>query len=748
MNPIIEIHSCVSKGEIDPLLLQRLSSNPNSIQECESLDFKRQLPLDDSEYAKTIRDLIALHNSYGGFIVFGIEEAVKDRRFEIVGIDGQSLQPAKLRDFLFNYTGKDIRFKISSINLDGVSLEIIWVAKRAKGETPVKLTKNGPDTKPRTPLFKKGQVVFRRIDNNSIAESADDYDFLYSARNPPSLDLDIETISVDDPLENNLPDRALICSHFVGRDNALGELWAWLADDFSRVKLIAGEGGLGKTSIAYRFAEEITTRVVKPFMKTLWLTAKKRQFIPAKNAYRDASHIDFYDAESLYKAVAAGLGCVKSDFEGLDARELCQLAIETCSQIPSFIVIDDVDSLSPEDQQRVLEFGMRMPFGPKLLITTRVNFSFSPDNVIHLNGFSARDFKDYIVVLRERYKLSKLKDGKIESLHNVTGGSPLFSDSLMRLECRGVPLDQAISQWKGEQGMEVRKAALQREIQQLGKPAKRVLYVISIMKNCSYAELSQVIDYSEQTLGDSISELRGLFLINAPSIAKETRFTIDVNTARLVQETVGSLAIDHAALHTAVTKPKKDAIGLGLAKRSSLIGLAINQANALLNSEGSKAALDTIVAAQKKSRNPHPDLMLASGRFKLKLSPPAFDDASKDLGAAYALGSRKPLLYELWFEAEYGSGSLEAAKDVVDCALADEIPTPNKWYERRAQVQVALANRARQTLYPSTAISHLDAAAKDLNAAQKLTSASLQTERLKNILSQVESFKSAILKNN
>src|SRR5690606_35066615 len=165
-------HSCVSKGEIDPLLLQRLSSNPNSIQECESLDFKRQLPLDDSEYAKTVRDLVALHNSYGGFIVFGIEETVKDRQFDIVGVNGQSLQSAKIRDFLFNYTGKDLRFKVSSVNLDGFSLEVIWIAKRAKGETPVKLTKNGPDIKPRTPLFKRGQVVFRRIDNNSIAESA------------------------------------------------------------------------------------------------------------------------------------------------------------------------------------------------------------------------------------------------------------------------------------------------------------------------------------------------------------------------------------------------------------------------------------------------------------------------------------------------------------------------------------------------------------------------------------------------
>lgn len=744
MNSLIEIHSCVAQGELAPSIFANLRTNPSYIQECEVLDFKRQLPEDNLEYLKVVRDLIALHNSYGGFIVFGVEETVKDRSFEIIGVKAEELQLSKIRDNIYNYTGQDVRFKLLSIPIENLHLEVIWVAKRTKGETPVKFSKNGPEIKSKSLLFKKDQVVFRRIDNNAIAETADDYDFLYSPRIPPSLELDQETASTEEPLENNLPDRALICSTFVGRNADLKELWAWLADDFSRVKLIAGEGGLGKTSIAYRFAEEIATRLIKPFMKTLWLTAKKRQFIPSKNTYREASHVDFHDASSLYRAVATGLGCFESDFQGLDDREVMKLALETCTQIPSFIVIDDVDSLTPDDQQRVLEFGMRMPPGPKLLITTRVNFSFSPDNVIHLNGFSIKDFKDYINVLRDRYQLTKLKDGKIEALHNVTGGSPLFADSLSRLECRGIQLDQAIKQWKGEHGMEVRKAALQREVQQLSKQAKRVLYVISVLKNCSYIELRQVIDYSDQTLGDALIELRGLFLINAPAIAKETRFTIDANTARLVQEIATSMAIDHAALLTAATKPRTDAIGIGLQKRSSIVGLAISQANALLRSEGSKAALATILAAQKKSKAPHPDLLLASGRFKLKLSPPAFDEASKDLDQAYNLGNRKPLIYDLWFEAEYGKGALEGAFDVASHAISDNISPLSKWYERRAQVHVALAHRAESTLSNSTALRELELAIKDLNKARKHSAGELQTSRIDNILEQAKSFKETI----
>ena len=52
-----------------------------------------------------------------------------------------------------------------------------------------------------------------------------------------------------------------------------------------------------------------------------------------------------------------------------------QTALESCDLISGFIVIDDIDSLSKDDQLRALEFGMRAPSGTKLLLTTRVNFS-------------------------------------------------------------------------------------------------------------------------------------------------------------------------------------------------------------------------------------------------------------------------------------------------------------------------------------------------------------------------------------
>ena len=215
-----------------------------------------------------------------------------------------------------------------------------------------------------------------------------------------------------------------------------------------------------------------------------------------------------------------------------------------------------------------------------------------------LDGLQKSEFKDYVVVLRDRYKLQPITDSKIEHLRDVTGGSPLYTDSLIRLERRGIALDKAMVQWKGERGLEVRKAALSREIQQLSKEAKRVLFVISTLKNCSYTELSQIVDYTDQTLGDSLQELSGLFLISAPSIAKEARYTVEPNTGLLVIELSGTLGIDHAALVAATRRSRSDAIGLGLQKRSGIVGLAISEAIAKLKAGDSKEAVSRELASR------------------------------------------------------------------------------------------------------------------------------------------------------
>jgi hypothetical protein len=737
------LHKSTSDGKITSEVASALIDLHSSLAECEVLDLKRQLPESDFEYSKIARDLIAMHNSYGGFLVFGIEETLKDREFRIVGVKENHLQPNKLRDILLAITGVAIRIGFDKLKSGDLVLEVVWIAKRDIGDSPVRCLKNGPEEKPGKPVFKKGDVVFRKIDTNGVASGADDYDFLYSDRRPPNITDLIDFPFKLEPLEHNLPDRSIICSNFVGRGEDVADLWTWLADDFSRVKLVAGEGGLGKTSLAYRFAELVATRRVKPFNRVIWLTAKQKQFIASRDEYRDATVVDFSDANSLFSAIASSIGCIAADFDGLDTRGLMQLALETCSADPSFIIVDDVDSLTPDDQQRAMEFGLRAPQYCKILLTTRVNLSYSSDNVLKLDGLPLQDFSDFVRVLRARYSLSSISDGRMAKLREVTGGSPLFTDSLIRLERRGLSLDQAINQWKGEKGIEARKAALQREVQQLSREAKRVLFVVSCLRSCSYVELSQIVDYSDQTLGDALQELSGLFLISAPSIAREARFTVEPNTGKLVLEISLNLGIDHAALLATTKRIKTDAIGLGIQRRSNIVGLAISDAIAMQRNGDAKGAVDTVRAASRKLTIPHPDLLLALGRFSLKLGNPNLEEARQAFEQAYGLGQRKPLLFDLWFETEVARGSFELAASVATMAMEHGLDRSN-WLERRAETNVAHASRAHSSISNDSAIRYLKLAHSDLTEAAKSATGDLRQRRIKTLIRQVTSLQKKV----
>lgn len=733
---VVRLHQCVASGALDKEILNDLRSGSVKISECEVLDFKQQLPVEDFEYAKIVRDLVALHNSFGGFLVFGVREVEKDRIFEVIGVEPNKFNIAKLRDMARSYLGKDLRLSAQPIAGTDTYLEVIWVAKRSQGELPTRFVKNGPEDKRKHLTFKKGDTVFRRLEGNGLAKEAEDFDFLFSVRRPPSLSLSTDDIAGEEALDHNLPDRTFICSRFVGRRTDIGDLWNWLADDFSRVRLIAGEGGLGKTSLAYRFAEEIVTRGVKPFEKVIWLTAKKRQFIASENLHRGTGRTDFHDAESLFRAIASEHGSIGSDFEDLSSRELMELALQNCAAMSTFVVIDDVDSLSPPDQQRALEFGIRAPRSTKMLLTTRINFSYSPDNVLKLDGLQRAEFAEYVDVLRLRYQLPPLDSSKVDHLHEVSDGSPLFTDSLLRLERRGQPLNKAIQQWRGEQGMEARKAALKRELDYLSKPARRVLYVISLLKGCIYPELIRIVDYTEQTLGDALVELSSLFLINLPTVAKQASYTVDPNTALLVMEIAPSLSIDHSALMAKAKSTGSDAIGLTTQRRSQTVGLAIAQSSALARTGDAKGALEIIQNAAKKLSNPHIDLLLAKGRFSLKLNPPNREEASKSFEQAYVQGQRKLLLFDLWFEVEYGRSNFEGALEVAAKALENRVGDGWQWHERRAQMHVALARRAGFRIAADRALRELNLAIFELRKAKEQSSSTIQQQQADLLIEQ------------
>jgi lysyl-tRNA synthetase class I len=180
---------------------------------------------------------------------------------------------------------------------------------------------------------------------------------------------------------------------------------------------------------------------------------------------------------------------------------------------------------------------------------------------------------------------------------------------------------------------------------------------------------------------------------------------------------------------------------MSMHKRSSIVGLAIAQAMALLKEGDAKAALDAVTSVAKRLSKPNADLLLAIGRFSLNLDPPDRDHASKIFAEAYLLGQRKQLLFDLWFDAEYGRGSLESALEVKTKAIDHEVGDARHWYERSAQVHIAIAQRSTTRASADSAIREVDSAISDLRTAKELCSGEIQRRQMQTLLDQAQKMK-------
>ncbi|MCX5998037.1 MAG: NB-ARC domain-containing protein [Chloroflexi bacterium] len=704
--------------------------------ECELWDYKEQANSDAISLAKIVLHIVSFHNSYGGYLVFGVKQA-KDNvpEFAPVGIQPGSLNSDQLKRLVASYTGD--RIDISYVEMMVGFLErqctigLLHIPKRLRQLPPCAFGKNGPEDKPGHSIFKKNSIYFRLQDECRPAETTDDLQFLFGRRDNPSRFANSVHSKLGETtdllVDNNLPDRNFICPKFIGRDDMIAQLWQWLTDDLNRTKVLAGDGGKGKTSIAYEFAEEVCRTRPYGIDKVVWLTAKTKQFMGQLDKFVRVPRTDFYDTESLLKAICAELAVLNSEIEGASVLMLKKLLNNALSNIPCLIVIDDVDSTAPNEQRMILETAMQFPNrGARFLLTTRMNISYSRASCITVSGLSKQDYADFMAHCVADLKIAPLKSRQVDRMFGVTDGSPLYTESLLRLCRLGMNIDDAMTQWSKKLGSEVRKAALEREVGNLMGESKRVLLACTYMSEASLTELKQVTGYDDERMMLCLEDLKSMFLVSAKQfIEKEPRFAVSNNIARLILEQQEMLVPDHVALEKAVAGRRVR----GGTRNSMLIqravGAAVGQAIALIRATQHDDAVQTIESALKEYHN-NRDLLLARGRCLLA----RFNDrrgsndltmARKALAKAYECGQRKEILYELWYQAEMAAQHPQGAIDVCTRAIDDGIQQKHIWLSKRADARLKSSLSMQQCSNTSAAIEHTKASLRDLGEAIHLS---------------------------
>jgi tetratricopeptide (TPR) repeat protein len=337
------------------------------------------------------------------------------------------------------------------------------------------------------------------------------------------------------PLEDYLPARESIVVHFVGRSSELLELQQWFDDPLSRRWAVVGAGGLGKSALAYAFAEKIRKTAPQPFQLVIWLSAKARRFEDGHVVGIDDP--DFSDLDTALRRLLILYGW--HDEATAPTATKRTRALELLNEFPGLVVVDDIDSLEGPGEDAIEFFTIAVPqTKSKVLLTSRRTILGLGHTATHVAGLGAKDAEFFI---RSRYQLLNLNDKGIDStalkqIIEATGSSPLYMEDLIRLVAV-MPLKQALAEWKSRSGEEARRYALGREFEKLSTTGQEALAAACIAAQAvTFGELQALTGQSQTTLAASIGELQKLFLVSKPQlIDNEDRYDIGINTRALVR---------------------------------------------------------------------------------------------------------------------------------------------------------------------------------------------------------------------
>ncbi|WFO52649.1 RNA-binding domain-containing protein [Aeromonas veronii] len=663
-------------------------------KECELWDFKKTFTKDPDAYLDLLKSIVSFHNTYGGYLFFGIEEEVKDTKFSISGIEKGLIDQQYLRGRFDSFFSQ--RLDLTYIELDvveGKTIGILHIPKRKYTAHTVSPTSMGSSSKNKI-ILSKDAVYFRKMDECKQVISQSDFEFIVSPRDFISEKSQSKVIRKN-IIAHNLPDKNFICPFFIGRTNILQELWGWLADEFQYTKILAADGGKGKTSIAYEFSQRIVNSGTTIFDQVIWLTAKKKQFKASYNSYLDIPETHYQDLNSLLKEICLRTGSLPDEIEQMTIHQLQRTAKQSLELIPSFIVVDDIDSNALEEQKRIMDAARIIACSrSRILMTTRANNIFSSDASIIVPGLQGNEYTDLVVSMCKMLDLPPYNINNINKLHKASEGSPLFTESVLRLCKLGMSIDNAINDWNGKSGDAVREAALKKEISELSPEAVKVLLTIAFVGSLSRIELHQYTDLENIEITDAIERLDSLFLIKGQQfIEKEPRFETTSSISKLM------LSISEEIIPNAKGYLARIAeIAKGLEENAKNyvpeIASAIRQCNALIREERYDDAKQTVNNLLKKPRyKENADLYFMLAKTFFNDSSTAPELIRKSCRDAFLKGQKKTSFFEMWFLAETQLGTKNSIVEVCEHALESITDSASQklWSERYAYAGFELA---------------------------------------------------------
>ena len=339
---------------------------------------------------------------------------------------------------------------------------------------------------------------------------------------------------VEDQLYTSLPIEDEVVRDFVGRQRELLELNRWFENAHGKRWALSGEGGKGKSAIAYSFARSLASRADTGVDAVLWISGKRRRFVEGQSI--DVNRPDFHDLNTAIQSIIAAYG-ETSEASGKTRSEQ-EFCIELLTEFPALLIVDDIDTLDNKAEEAIEFLLMDLPTitRSRVLVTSRRALFGMQSSTTQVTGLSATDSEAFI---RSRCDLMGMRTSSVLRLKDkvleATDSSPLFIEDLLRLTQAGLDIERAIGLWSDRRGDKARRYAMEREYERLDTDARNLLLALSLQDHCTVDHLVKALNWNLSRVLDALEQLKLMFLVPSRKQSQDdTQLALNQNTKRLV----------------------------------------------------------------------------------------------------------------------------------------------------------------------------------------------------------------------
>lgn len=512
-----------------------VSDGSISLQETYIVDFKNKAPTKfNEEYgASIVRLALSMYNTYGGLIVFGIDD--KSRLPSNLEID---FDIEAFNAFVKECSGEKFEALCKRYKLKDDSVVTVVLIPKRGSSLPARLTR-------KLCAYPAGSLWVRER-HEVLSVSSEHFQIIYSRRDSyPTEEIHNSAI------QRSLPPKPATIKQFVGREEILMNLWDWaMHGDQPRVYL-HGPGGSGKSAIAYEFCHSISTSTSEIRFSSgerldyvVFLSAKETELDTESAKVREFTNRQFADVMSMYKSLLIESG-FKSELEVSDLKEdeLEQDIAKLFSEYTGVIVFDDIDALSRKGLDTAEEFiFMKIVSAARrtrVIYTLRQVPQHARKSSINVPGLRESEVNEFIEVAHQQFCVPRPTTAEIKQIIEATKSLPLLIENVLGLRKFCGSYQEAVRQHDDKGGDDARRYLYQREYDHLDKSgrSREILAALALIgEPVRFTTLADVMDFSRQVVKDAFGECASIFLIMEEDSAGETVYQLSPVARPFIEE--------------------------------------------------------------------------------------------------------------------------------------------------------------------------------------------------------------------